>query len=60
MKIDHAFVTILVEHWRQETHKFHLPIGEATITLHDVALMFSQRIDELAVTGPPYYDWRAL
>jgi len=37
-KIDRHLVTTLVERWRPETHTFHLPIGECTITLEDVAL----------------------
>ena len=37
-KIDHHLVTALVERWRQNTHTFHLPIGECTITLEDVEL----------------------
>ncbi|XP_057548094.1 serine/threonine-protein phosphatase 7 long form homolog [Amaranthus tricolor] len=32
-------LTSIVERWRQETHIFHLPLGEATITLLDVALL---------------------
>lgn len=39
-KIDHVLVTALVERWRQETYTFHLPVGEATMTLQDVALFF--------------------
>lgn len=35
-KLDHALVTTLVELWRLETHIFHFPMGEASITLQDV------------------------
>ena len=38
-KVDRAIITTLVERWRQETHTFHLPLGEVTITLLDVALL---------------------
>ncbi|XP_021727838.1 serine/threonine-protein phosphatase 7 long form homolog [Chenopodium quinoa] len=32
-EIDRALVTALAERWRQETHSFHLPVGETTVTL---------------------------
>lgn len=38
MEINHHLVTTLVEHWRSETHIFHFPNEEATITLKDVTL----------------------
>ena len=29
----------LLDHWRPETHTFHLPVGEMTPTLQDVAML---------------------
>lgn len=40
-------------------YTFHLPIGEATVTLQYVALLIGLRIDGRAITGPPCHDWRA-
>ncbi|KAH0761409.1 hypothetical protein KY290_017482 [Solanum tuberosum] len=45
MQYDHALVTTMVERWRPETHCFHLPFGEVTITLQDVLVLFGLRID---------------
>ena len=44
-RVDRAIITTLVERWRQETHTFHLPLGEATITLLNVALLTRLPID---------------
>ncbi|QHN88000.1 uncharacterized protein DS421_16g559980 [Arachis hypogaea] len=44
-------VDALVERWRPETHTFHLPYGECTITLEDVAMILGLRTDGLPVTG---------
>ena len=38
-RVDWALVTALVERWRQGTHTFHLPTGEATVSLLDVAVL---------------------
>nr|KYP59554.1 Serine/threonine protein phosphatase 7 long form isogeny [Cajanus cajan]KYP59557.1 Serine/threonine protein phosphatase 7 long form isogeny [Cajanus cajan] len=57
LKVDHALVTTLVERWRLETHTFHFPTGECTITLEDVAIQLNLRVDGLPVIGPTLYDW---
>ncbi|KAK5784760.1 hypothetical protein PVK06_039290 [Gossypium arboreum] len=44
-------ISALVERWRPETHTFHLPCGECTITLEDVALQLGLPIDGNVVTG---------
>jgi hypothetical protein len=37
--MDEALLTGLVDRWRLETHTFHLPFGEMTVTLKDVAML---------------------
>ncbi|XP_028081077.1 uncharacterized protein LOC114282564 [Camellia sinensis] len=51
IRLDHALITALVERWRTETHTFHFSIGEATVTLQDVSVLYGLRIDSRAVTG---------
>ncbi|XP_073121326.1 serine/threonine-protein phosphatase 7 long form homolog [Henckelia pumila] len=41
----------MVEKWHQETHTFHLPVGETTINLQDVAMIWGLNIDGIPVTG---------
>ncbi|XP_073029259.1 serine/threonine-protein phosphatase 7 long form homolog [Primulina eburnea] len=48
---DNHFLTAIVERWRRETHTFHLTVGEATITLQDVALIWGLNIDGIPITG---------
>ena len=55
--IDHHLITALVERWRPETHTFHFPYGEATVTLQDVALHLGLPIDGEAVTGVVTAQW---
>ena len=55
-KIDHHLVTALVDRCRPKTHTFHLPVGECTIMLEDVALQLGIRVDGRPITGATYYD----
>ncbi|KAK9289288.1 hypothetical protein L1049_017764 [Liquidambar formosana] len=41
-----------------DTH-FHLPVGEMTVTLQDVALLLGLHIDGEPFTGDTAYDWYA-
>ncbi|MFQ6667827.1 hypothetical protein Gotur_033712 [Gossypium turneri] len=44
-------ISALVERWRLETHTFHFPCGECTVTLEDVALQLGLPIDGSPVMG---------
>ncbi|RVX10607.1 Serine/threonine-protein phosphatase 7 long form-like [Vitis vinifera] len=58
--LDWGLITSLVERWRPETHIFHLPIGEMTITLQDIAVILGLRIHGLPITGTCDIDWSLL
>ncbi|XP_074311477.1 serine/threonine-protein phosphatase 7 long form homolog isoform X2 [Silene latifolia] len=58
--VDPDLITALVERWREETHTFHFPIGEATVTLQDVNVLFGLRVSGKAVTGRSDHHWPAL
>ncbi|XP_027368436.1 serine/threonine-protein phosphatase 7 long form homolog [Abrus precatorius] len=57
LPVDVRLITELVERWRPKTHTFHMPPGECTITLQDVAIILGLRIDVRLVIAPTEGDW---
>ena len=51
IQLDRSLLTALVDRWRSETHTFHLPCGEMTPMLQDVAYLLGLHIVGEAV-GP--------
>ncbi|KAL0321930.1 UNVERIFIED_CONTAM: Serine/threonine-protein phosphatase 7 long form [Sesamum calycinum] len=51
IQYDCHLITGLVERWRSETHSFHFRVGEATITLQDVQVIWGLPIDGEPVSG---------
>ncbi|KAL0282808.1 UNVERIFIED_CONTAM: Serine/threonine-protein phosphatase 7 long form [Sesamum angustifolium] len=51
IQYDCHLITALVERWRFETHSFHFRVGEATITLQDVQVIWGLPIDGEPVSG---------
>jgi hypothetical protein len=49
--MDSAVLTALVDRWRPETHTFHLPCGEITVTLQDITMILGLSIDSAPVSG---------
>ncbi|KAJ3675493.1 hypothetical protein LUZ60_004535 [Juncus effusus] len=56
---DSRLISALQEHWRSETHTFHLPVGEMTITLDDVSCLLGMRTDgEAMCLNNKDVDWK--
>ncbi|RVX16716.1 Serine/threonine-protein phosphatase 7 long form-like [Vitis vinifera] len=60
ISLDWPLIMSLVERWRPETHTFHLPIGEMTVTLQDVAMILGLCIHGPPITGTCDIDWSLL
>ena len=56
-EIDNNLITAFVERWRPETHTFHLPHGETTITLQDVEVLLGIPINGEAIVGTTDLVW---
>ncbi|QHN99964.1 uncharacterized protein DS421_13g402410 [Arachis hypogaea] len=55
-----VLVNALIERWQPETRTFHFPIGECSVTLEDVAVIFGLPTNGIPVTGPTLSSYEAL
>jgi hypothetical protein len=50
-RMDGALLSAFVDHWRPETHTFHLPCGEMAPLMQDVGYILGLRINGVVVSG---------
>ena len=60
ISLDWHLITEFFERWRLETHTFHLPQEEYTITLQDIAILLGLQVDEVVVIGSKCLDCRCV
>ncbi|KAH7865052.1 hypothetical protein Vadar_001673 [Vaccinium darrowii] len=60
MQLDLGLLTALVERWRPETHTFHFPSAEATVTLQDVEVIMGLPINGRPVIGKTDLPWEQM
>jgi hypothetical protein len=49
--MDRLLLSTLLDRWRPETHSFHLPCGEMTVSLQDTAMILGLPLEGLPVSG---------
>ncbi|MBA0864363.1 hypothetical protein Goshw_002170 [Gossypium schwendimanii] len=60
-KLDPKLISAFIEKWRLETHTFHLPYGECTITLKDLQLQLGLLVDRsVLIRSVQFADWGAI
>ncbi|MFQ6640190.1 hypothetical protein Gotur_017021 [Gossypium turneri] len=55
-KLDPKLISAFIKRWRPETHTFHLPCKECTITLEDVQLQLGLPVDGSVLIGSTQSD----
>ena len=60
VRIDRDLISAAIERWRRETHSFHMPVGEISITLEDVSGLWGLPINGEPVTGLTDDNWHEL
>ncbi|XP_073107345.1 serine/threonine-protein phosphatase 7 long form homolog [Elaeis guineensis] len=58
--LDWHSITMFAERWHPETHTFHLPLGECTITLEDINIQLGLSVNGLPVIDSTRQDWRQI
>jgi hypothetical protein len=48
---DSSLITAFLDRWRLDTHSFRLPVGEMTVSLEDVAMLFSLPLGVVAIVA---------